>query len=354
MGGRLQPVTTGTADMTVSTRNAWVDAASLGLPAEGPPAEAAHIIGRSPRIQRIFRFVSKIAPTESAVLLTGESGTGKELLARSIHFQSRRAHQPILAINCGALPENLLESELFGHVRGAFTGATTDKKGLFEQADGGTLFLDEVGELQSPSQVKLLRALQDGEIRRVGSNSAVRVDVRIISATNRDLRKAMQEGAFREDLYYRLNVFQIEIPPLRDRREDIPLLASYFLDRYARKMRKSVAGFSEEAQYLLMRYSYPGNVRELENAVQRAVALAEDDVIHPEDLPPPLRQRENPRIEGPRDAVEIPDGLTLEDVESIYIQRTLEKSGGNASAAARRLGISRSTLWRKLKKIERH
>ncbi len=328
-------------------------------PFESRPAEesavsgAAHIIGRSPRIQRIFRFVSKIAPTESAVLITGESGTGKELLARSIHYQSRRAHRPFLAINCGALPENLLESELFGHVRGSFTGATTDKKGLFEQADGGTLFLDEVGELLQPSQVKLLRVLQDGEVRRVGANTSVRVDVRIISATNRDLRAAMEQGVFREDLYYRLNVFQIEIPPLRDRREDIPLLAAYFLDRYAVKMRKSVAGFSPEAQELLLRYAYPGNVRELENAVQRAVALAEDSVIRPEDLPPPLRQRERPRLEGPKGGLEVPDGLTLEDVESLYIRRTLEVVGGNSSEAARRLGVSRSTLWRKLKKRDR-
>jgi len=315
-----------------------------------PLSEAAHIIGRSPRIQRIFRLVSKIAPTESAVIITGESGTGKELLARSIHFQSPRVHRPFLAINCGALPENLLESELFGHVRGAFTGAATDKKGLFEQADGGTLFLDEVGELSFPSQVKLLRALQEGEVRSVGSNSSIKVDVRIISATNRDLRRAMEEGTFREDLYYRLNVFQIEIPPLRQRREDIPLLAGFFLDRFSEKMKKAIQAFSEEAQFLLMHYSYPGNVRELENAIQRAVALAEDDVIHPEDLPPRMREVEKPQIVGPTSSTDIPDGLTLAEVEALYIRRAVDQMGGNLSRAAKALGISRSTLWRKLKK----
>jgi len=316
-------------------------------------AEAAAIIGTSRKMQRIFRFVSKIARTESAVLITGESGTGKELLARSIHYQSQRAHRPFLAINCGALPENLLESELFGHVRGAFTGATMDKKGMFEQADGGTLFLDEIGELTPLSQVKLLRALQDGEVRRVGSNTSVRVDVRIISATNRDLRRAMEEGVFREDLYYRINVFHIEIPPLRERHEDIPLLAAFFLDRVAAKMKKNIRDFSEDTKYLLTHYAYPGNVRELENAIQRAVALAESDVIRPEDLPPQMRERKRPQIEGPRGALEIPDGLTLSQVEDLYIRRTLETLDGNLSEAARRLGVSRTTLWRKLKPGER-
>jgi transcriptional regulator with PAS, ATPase and Fis domain len=315
-----------------------------------PVLEAAHIIGRSPRMQRIFRFVSKIAPTESSVLLTGESGTGKELLARSIHYQSRRSGGPFLAINCGALPENLLESELFGHVRGAFTGASVDKKGLFEQADGGTLLLDEVGELALPSQVKLLRALQEGEVRRVGANTSVRVDVRILSATNRDLRRAMEEGSFREDLYYRLNVFQIEVPPLRERREDIPLLAGYFLEKMAAKMKKSLRGFSPEAQILLMRYPYPGNVRELENAIQRAVALAEGDMIRPEDLPPRMREIETKRLAAPTGVTEIPDGLTLAEVETLYIRRALDRAGGNVSQAAKSLGISRSTLWRKMKK----
>ena len=312
------------------------------------------IIGATPRMQRIFRFVAKVAPTESAVLITGESGTGKELLAKSIHIQSNRAEAPFVAVNCGALPENLLESELFGHVRGSFTGATTDKKGLFEQADGGTIFLDEIGELTPPNQVKLLRGLQDGEVRRIGSNTSTRVDVRPIAATNRDLRAAMNSGDFREDLYYRLNVFHIEIPPLRERREDIPLLAAYFLEHYGKKMHKRITGFSHDAQMLLLRYAYPGNVRELENAVQRGVALAEGNEILPEDLPPEIRRTEQPQLQGPKRVLEIPDGLSLEEVEALYIQRTLDTAAGNASEAARRLGISRSTLWRKLKRLAKN
>ena len=322
------------------------------LPLSEPGLEGVNIIGRSERMQRLFRFISKIAPTESSVLITGESGTGKELLARAIHFQSHRAHRPFLAVNCGALTESLLESELFGHVKGSFTGAYQDKKGLFEQADGGTIFLDEVGELSAPSQVKLLRALQEGEIRRVGGNTALRVDVRAISATNRDLRAGMAEGTFREDLYYRLNVFQIEIPPLRERPEDIPLLAQYFLEKYAARMTKDVHTFSEDAQVALMNYRYPGNVRELENIIQRAVALADHAEVRSEDLPQPLMRREPAQIAGPRDVLDVPDGLTLEEVENLYIRRTLERVGGNASEAARQLGVSRSTLWRKLKKLD--
>jgi transcriptional regulator with PAS, ATPase and Fis domain len=305
-------------------------------------------------MQRIFGLISRIAPTDSSVLITGESGTGKELIARSIHLQSRRADRPFMAINCGALPENLLESELFGHVRGAFTGAWTDKKGLFEQADHGTLFLDEIGELSLGSQVKLLRVLQDHEIRRVGGNTALKVDVRILAATNRNLRQAMDAAQFREDLYYRLNVFQLDIPPLRERGEDVGLLAHYFLERYAGQMGKPVRGFDSQALYRILHYGYPGNVRELENAVQRAVALADGSLIRTEDLPRALREgATQPLLEAPvPEESSLPEGLTLADLERLYIRQTLARTGGNASRAARMLGISRSTLWRKMKQFD--
>jgi transcriptional regulator with PAS, ATPase and Fis domain len=310
------------------------------------------IVGSSPKMQRIFSLIARIAPTDSSVLITGESGTGKELIARAIHLQSRRANEAFLAINCGALPENLLESELFGHTRGSFTGAWTDKKGLFEEAHLGTLFLDEVGEMPPASQVKLLRVLQDHEIRRVGSNQPLKVDVRILAATNRDLRQAMERGSFREDLYYRLNVFQIDLPPLRERGDDIALMAHYFLERYARQMNKPIRGFETRALYHVLHYGYPGNVRELENVIQRAVALADHDEIRTEDLPVLMREGSLPLLDAPRDEHPLPDDLTLEQLERLYIQKMLSRNGGNVTVTARKLGISRSTLWRKMKQYE--
>ena len=328
------------------------------------PAEdfLPNIVGASPKMQRIFRLVSRVAATESTVLLLGESGTGKELIARSIHVQSRRHQQPFVPVNLGAIPDTLVESELFGHARGAFTGATSERRGLIEAADRGTLFLDEVGDMPQQSQVKLLRVLENGEVRRVGDDAPRRVDVRVVAATHRDLMAEIEKGRFRADLYYRLNVVQIELPPLRERREDIGLLASYFLERAsAREGRKGVS-FSAEAAALLERYDFPGNVRELENAVDHAVAVAEAAVIQPEDLPAAIRSpRLLPRGTGGRAearaagatggaAPELSrDEWSLAEVEKEHIRRVLARHHGNATYAARQLGISRTTLWRKLR-----
>jgi DNA-binding NtrC family response regulator len=319
------------------------------------------VIGASPRMQRIFRLVTKVAPTDSSILLLGESGTGKELIARSIHLQSRRAGGPFVAVNVGALPESLIESELFGYVRGAFTGATGDRAGLLESAEGGTLFLDEIGDMPLTTQVKLLRTLESNEFRRLGENALRVADVRVIAATHRDLLAEAEAGRFRHDLYYRLNVVQIELPPLRERREDIGLLASYFLERSARKNGRAPMRFAPQAEALLERYDWPGNVRELENAVEHAVAVAEHPAVEPGDLPAAVR---SPRLltRGiqPADstAAAPPAGesagqdraeWSLARVEEEHIRRVLTRHHGNATAAARQLGISRTTLWRKLR-----
>ena len=304
-------------------------------------------------MQRIFRLVARVAPTDSTVLLIGESGTGKELVARSIHLHSRRANGPFVPVNVGALPEALVESELFGHSRGAFTGAQGDHAGLVEAADGGTLFLDEIGDMPPATQVKLLRTLESNEVRRLGETQARVVDVRVIAATHRDLQRLAAEGKFREDLYYRLNVVRIDLPPLRERREDIGLLASYFLDRVARRVHKSFR-FSPAAEELLERYDYPGNVRELENAIEHACAVAEGLTIEPRDLPAALSE---PRLltgsaSGAAAATPAPRDrslLSMAEVEKEHIQLVLERHRGNATAAARQLGISRTTLWRKLR-----
>ncbi len=310
-----------------------------------------NLIGVSPRMQRVFRLIEKVAPTDSAVLITGESGTGKEMVASALHFLSRRSHKPFVVVNCGAITETLFESELFGHVRGAFTGAIADRRGLLHQADGGTLFLDEVAETSPGSQVKLLRALQSGEVRRVGGTETIRVDVRIVAATNVDVRKALADGRLREDLYYRLSVFHVEIPPLRERPEDIPILANYFRERAAARLGKRVEGFSERAQYYLMHYDYPGNVRELLNAVERAMVLAEGNEIGHLDLPPSFREAPIPLLrEG--DAFPYSEAMTLAQLEKEHIRRALIHFAGNSTKAARSLGISRSTLWRKMKRYQ--
>ena len=315
------------------------------------------IVGASPRMQRIFRLVGKVAPTDSSVLLLGESGTGKELVARSIHLQSRRAAGPFVAVNMGALPEALVESELFGHVRGAFTGAAVDRQGLVESADRGTLFLDEIGDMPAATQVKLLRMLESNEYRRVGDNALRLVDIRVIAATHRDLLAEAEAGRFRHDLYYRLNVVQIELPPLRERREDVGLLASYFLDRAARRNGRPPMRFAPETEALLERYDWPGNVRELENAVEHAAAVGEGRVVRPADLPaavrsPRLLTRGAPAAPAPGGAGEAaPERETwpLSRVEEEHIRLVLARHRGNATMAARQLGISRTTLWRKLK-----
>lgn len=312
---------------------------------------AVPIVGRSSKMQRVLRLVSMVAPTESPVLIVGESGTGKELVARSIHLQSPRATEEFVPVNCGALPEAIFESELFGHVKGAFTGAVTDKKGLFEVADSGTLFLDEIAEMPPSTQVKLLRVLEERRIRRVGGQDLKPVDVRIIAATNRDLPEALESGDFRRDLYYRLNVFQIDLPPLRERREDIPLLARYFVEKYNIKTGKNITGFTSGSQRALVSYSYPGNVRELENAIERAVALSEGHAITEFALPPAIT--ESPVLmlaDGGNGRYS--DSMTLQEVEKLHIQRVLTKHGWSASRAARGLGISRSTLWRKIAKYD--
>lgn len=313
-------------------------------------AASEEIIGRSDALKRMLGFIETVAPTEATVLVTGESGTGKELVARALHAASARADKPLVTVNCAALAETLLESELFGHEKGAFTGADRRREGRFVQANGGTLFLDEIGEMPLQLQAKLLRALQQGEIQRVGSDTPITVDVRVIAATNRDLRQEVQEKRFREDLYFRLNVISIEVPPLRRRGEDIPLLAAYFLQRFAERNRKSIKGFSPQAMDSLLRYPWPGNVRELENAVERAVILCNGDLVTGAELPDNIAHAA-PQEEGPAQQESLSlAGMALELVERRAIEDTMRQTGDNKSEAARRLGITRATLHNKLRK----
>jgi len=297
------------------------------------------IIAKSSKMQRVIEVIKVVAKSNATVLITGDSGTGKELVARAIHSQSHRRNKPFVAVSCAALPESLLESELFGHEKGSFTGAYTQKKGKFEFANGGTIFLDEVGEMSANIQVHLLRVLEEKEFTRVGGNEPIRVDVRVISATNKDLRKAIEKQEFREDLYYRLNVVNIELPPLRERKEDIPLLAEHFLNKFATENRKEVTGFSPDAMEFLLYYDWSGNVRELENAIERAVILAKNSLITITDLP-----QENLPLVGLASI-----GKNLKEVEKSHLLNVLCETGGNYSEAARILGISRMTLYNKAK-----
>ncbi len=307
------------------------------------------ILGKSKPMQAVFDLIKRVADSPTNVLITGESGTGKELVAKAIHFNSDRKDAPFIPVNCAAIPEQLLESELFGHMRGAFTDAKFDKRGLFEEAQKGTLFLDEISELPLMLQAKLLRAIQEREIRRVGANKPVPVDVRIIAATNLTLGEEVKAKRFRDDLYYRLNVIELKLPPLRERREDIPLLVDAFLKKCGEARSKEVKGVSEAALAMLMDYAWPGNVRELENVIERAVTLTRGDKISPDDLPPAVQGARGDRRVLDEAAEKT---LPLHELEKEYIKKILEKTGGNKYQAAHALGIDRKTLYRKLAEIE--
>ncbi len=298
-----------------------------------------NIVGASARILEVYKLVARVAPTKSTVLIQGETGTGKELIARAIHHNSPRAERPFVAIECSALAESLLESELFGHVKGAFTGAVVDKRGLFEAAHGGTCFLDEAGEISPSMQAKLLRVLQEHEVKRVGGTESLKVDVRVIAATNKDLSQQVAEKKFREDLFYRLSVVTLLLPPLRERREDIQLLADHFLRQYAATNDKPISRISPEAMGLLMGYDWPGNVRELEHAIEYSVTLTSNPVVLPEDLPP--------KFSG---VVRQGAPLTLRDVVTRHIQSVLKDTKWNKKLAAQLLGIHRRTLYRMSKR----
>jgi len=312
-----------------------------------------NLVGESPEMLAVFKTIRQVAPSSASVLLLGESGTGKELFAQALHQNSPRRHRPFIKVACAALPETLLESELFGHEKGSFTGAIATRAGRFEAADGGTLFLDEIGDISPTVQIKLLRFLEEREFERVGGNRTFKVDVRIVAATHRDLRKKLEEGAFREDLYYRLNVIEVHIPPLRDRAGDIPILAHYFLRRYADANTKEIKGLSDEALSLLLQHKWPGNVRELENAIERAVVLADQPVLTPGHFPTlrsPRGEAAAPRPSGGL-GVSIP-GSTLGEIEREAILRTLEAVGGSTSRAAALLKISPRKIQYKLKEYQ--
>ncbi len=300
------------------------------------------LVGRSPAMVEVYKTVARVAPSRSTVLVEGESGTGKELIATALHRHSGRSGARFVAVDCGSLTDTLLESELFGYVRGAFTGAVGEKKGLFEEASGGTIFLDEIGDIGAPMQAKLLRVLQEYEIKRVGGQEWIKVDVRVVAATNRNLEELVRRGSFREDLFYRLKVVTITLPPLRERREDVPLLAEHFLRRYAERNQKPISHLTDEAMVLLMDYPWPGNIRELEHCIERAVALASGTVLTPEDLAPELRSTVEATLHR--------GSPTLEEVKRRYLAHVLAETGGNISRAATILGVDRRSLYRMLRR----
>ncbi len=310
-----------------------------------------NMVGKSKKMLEVYNLIEKIAGTDSTVLISGESGTGKELAARAIHFHSRRRERPFVSINCGALPENLLESELFGHVKGSFTGAIVNKKGMFETADKGTLFLDEVGEMSPWTQVKLLRTLQDKRIRRVGGTEEIPVDVRILGATNQDLKKRIEEGKFREDLFYRLNVISFELPPLRKKKDDIPLLVSHFLSKHCEKMDRKLKRIAPRVMKIFESYSWPGNVRELENTIERIVAIEERETITESSLPEELLipQREQDRSYEVKPGFDL--NATLDDISRNFVQQALQRTSGSLKETATLLGINYRSLRYLIEKL---
>ncbi len=312
----------------------------------GDRFDFSNIIGRSSAMRDLFETVALVAPTEATVLIVGESGTGKELIANAIHQNSPRKDRPFIKVNCAALPETLLESELFGHEKGAFTGALARKQGRFQLAHSGSIFLDEIGEMSPTTQTKILRVLQEREFEPLGGTQTVKVDTRVVAATNKNLEEEIQEGRFREDLYYRVNVVTLEVPSLRERREDVSLLTDFFLKQYAEKNQRFIKGFTPRATDLLMRHGWPGNVRELENVVERAVIMARGDVISQTELPDTLREL---NAEEEEVGIDLTPGRSLKEMEREMILRTLEEAGGNRTRSAEILGISRRTLQLKLK-----
>jgi two-component system, NtrC family, response regulator HydG len=315
----------------------------------GEQFDRQSVIGQSTVLVKLLDTVSQVASTEATILITGESGTGKEMIANALHYNSSRREAPFIKINCAALTETLLESELFGHEKGAFTGADRKREGKFRQADGGSIFLDEISEMSKAMQVKLLRVIQEREITRVGGSEVIKINVRVIAASNKDLKKEIETGRFREDLFYRLNVVALHVPPLRERREDIPLLTQHFLNLFAARNSKSIKGFTPQAMEKLLKYSWPGNVRELMNAVERAVVLSRAEYLDADELA--LLTADN-AVAGKIDQNGLPDNLPLEEVEKRTILEALAKTSGNKSEAARRLGITRKTQRKKLEKYE--
>ena len=312
----------------------------------GEQFDFGNIIGRGPAMQKVFETLSLVAPSDATVLINGESGTGKELIAGALHHNSNRKDGPFIKVNCAALHENLLESELFGHEKGAFTGADSQRQGRFELASGGTLFLDEIGDMSLQTQAKILRVLQEGELERLGGSRTITVDVRLVAATHKDLDAMVKEGSFRQDLFFRLSVVPIELPPLRERTEDIPVLTDFFLKRYAEKNKKDIKGFHPQTLMLLARYSWPGNIRELENTIERAVIFCPGEQITPKELPPQMLPDD---VQLTDESATAAGGLTLKDMEREAIRATLEQAEGNKSRSAKLLGIARQTLLNKIK-----